>query len=176
MEDLLDEMPKYALTEMQLESYTGVFEMYATYEDEEGNTMEEGKCSWQDFGAMFRVVNQNPTNKELEIVINEFKKAETFDLDTFLRIMDSDFAKDPAKPEILIESFRQFDRDGSGFLKAAVMRYALGCIGDVLDLDAVDDFMDYAHSVADKDKTGEIEYELLVKNLFEKDPGITACL
>mmetsp|Transcript_27756 Transcript_27756/g.70067 ORF Transcript_27756/g.70067 Transcript_27756/m.70067 type:complete len:172 (-) Transcript_27756:438-953(-) len=165
--------PQYALTEQQLESYQGVFEMYADY-GEDG--MDEGACSWEDFPAMFRVVNQNPTNKELDIVINEFRKGEKFDLDTFYKIMDSDFAKDPAKPEILIEAFRQFDKSGEGILKAPVIRYALGCIGDMLELDMVDDFMDYAHSVADKEKTGEIDYELLVKNLFEKDPGITACL
>ncbi|CAD7924636.1 unnamed protein product [Amoebophrya sp. A25] len=170
------EEPQYALTEQQLESFKSVFQMYQQNPDNEG---DEPKCSWDDFPAMFRAVNQNPTNKELEITINEFRSKDDpgrFDVDCFLRIMDSDFAKDPSKPEILIEAFRQFDRDGVGVLKAPTMRYALGCIGDVLDVDAVDEFMDYAHSVADKEKLGEIDYELLVKNLFEKDPGITACL
>mmetsp|Transcript_26053 Transcript_26053/g.65660 ORF Transcript_26053/g.65660 Transcript_26053/m.65660 type:complete len:175 (+) Transcript_26053:5641-6165(+) len=165
--------PVYALTDQQLESFRAVFAMYQQPTETEEQT---ALCKWEDFPAIFRTVNQNPTQKELDIVIAEFKKAEGFDVDTFLKIMDSTFAKDPSKPEVLIEAFRQFDRNGSGILPAAIMRYALGCIGDALELDSVDEFMDYAHSVADKEKNGEIDYELLVKNLFEKDPGITACL
>ncbi|CAD7929133.1 unnamed protein product [Amoebophrya sp. A120] len=171
--DELDDGPTYALTDQQLESFRNVFTMYA---EPVASEEEEPKCKWEHFPAMFRAVNQNPTLKELDTVIAEFKKGETFDVDCFLRIMDSPFNADPSKPEVLIEAFRKFDRDGAGILKAAVMRYALGCIGDALEIESVDEFMDYAHSVADKEKTGEIDYELLVKNLFEKDPGITACL
>lgn len=163
--------PEYALTETQKEAFHGVFSMF----DKEGL----GECSWsEDFPAMFRSVNQNPTQSEIDQIIEDWDKEGTdkFTERTWMRLMDSPYAKDFTKPEEIIEAFRTFDKDGTGTIKIPLMRYIVQSIGDKLEPDAADEFVEYATGVADKEKTGEIDYELLVKALFEKDPGITASL
>ena len=48
--------------------------------------------------------------------------------------------------------------------------------GDPVAEEVADDFVDFCVSNADKEKSGEIDYELLVKTFFEKDQGINAAL
>merc|ERR1712194_781253 len=136
-------------------------------------------CSWrEDFAAMFRAVNQCPTDAEVEAIIAERDKDQTdqFTCDTWLRVMDSPAAKDFVRHEDLMECIRQFDKEGTGFIKVPMFRYLLQAVGEKLDPDMADDFVDFAIAQADKEKTGEIEYDLLCKALLERDPGISASL
>merc|ERR1712194_525958 len=99
-----------------------------------------------------------------------------FTVGTFLRVMDGPGSKDFVRHEDLLEALRQFDRDGTGFLSVAMLRYVSQAIGDKLDPDNADDFVDFAISQADKEKTGEIDYDQLVKALLERDPAAAASL
>merc|ERR1711904_305013 len=123
-----------------------------------------------DFGALFRAVGQNPTNHELEEIIAENDTAGTqhFDLDRFLRICEGSRFKDPMREETLLECFRTFDKDGKGVITVAQFRYMLIMLGDPLKEEDADEFVDFA----DKDKTGEINYENVVIDLLERDPKV----
>ena len=73
---------EYALTEQQLEAFRMTFSMY----ERDG---PDGWCSWEeDFAAMFRAVNQCPTNAEIAKIISEWDKDKTdrFNVDTFLKV------------------------------------------------------------------------------------------
>jgi len=91
-----------------------------------------------------------------------------FSLPQFLEICNSDKPrrlKDAIKEEQLIEAFKTFDKDGTGFISVAQLRYMLQCLGEKLpDADA-DEFVEFA----DKEKTGLVEYERLVIELMERD-------
>lgn len=69
-----------------------------------------------------------------------------------------------------------FDVDGTGLISLPRLRYMFQAIGDPTAEEIADEFVDFCVSNADKEKTGEIDYELLVKTFFEKDQGINAAL
>ena len=81
--------------------------------------------------------------------------------------------KEAAKPEIILEVFRQFDRDASQTVTIPQLRTILQLYGERLPQDQANDFIDYIISTCDKEKTGLINYETIVRSLFSKDPGVT---
>ena len=68
------------------------------------------------------------------------------------------------------------DKDSTGKISVAQFRYMLQVIGEPLAPEQADELVDFAVGAADKEKTGEIEYEALVKALLERDPGIAASI
>ena len=57
--------------------------------------------------------------------------------------------------EELREGFRYFDKDGSGFVDAAELRYTLTTLGDTLSDEQAEDFF----KQADINEDGKISYE-----------------
>lgn len=157
---------EYKLTEGQLTAFKDAFALF--------DKQQQGYIPYSDFGALFRSVGQNPTDAEVMEIVTESDTAGTqhFDLDKFLRICEGPRFKDPMKEELLLEAFRTFDKDGKGLLTVAQLRYMLQCLGERLPDDEADEFVEFA----DKEKTGEINYENLVKDLMERDPGQMAAL
>mmetsp|Transcript_64191 Transcript_64191/g.180683 ORF Transcript_64191/g.180683 Transcript_64191/m.180683 type:complete len:165 (-) Transcript_64191:135-629(-) len=131
-----------------------------------------GFIPWKpDFASLWRSIGQNPTEAELKEIIDA-NNTETghFSLDQFLRICESDnprWMKDPLRPEQLIEAFKVFDKDGRGVITTPQLRYMLQCLGDKLDDAEADDFINFA----DKEQTGEIDYQDLVEALMERNPN-----
>ncbi len=161
----------YNLTEGQLLSYRDVFSMF----DKE----EQGYCLYsRDFLGMWRAVNQNESEAEVANIIAEVDtlQDDKFDCEKWLRICEGPKFKDYRKPEELLEVFRQFDTEGSGVIKIPQLRYIAQSIGEKLDPEMADEFVDYCISQGDKEKTGEVDYDAVVKALFERDPGVNACL
>jgi len=157
---------EYKLTEGQLTAFKDAFALF----DKQG----QGYIPYSDFGALFRSVGQNPTEAEVQEIVQTEDTAGTqhFDLDKFLRICEGPRFKDPMKEELLLEAFRTFDKEGKGLMTIAQLRYMLQCLGERLPDDEADEFVEFA----DKEKTGEINYESLVKDLMERDPGQMAAL
>ncbi|KAF4673011.1 hypothetical protein FOL47_011113 [Perkinsus chesapeaki] len=133
-----------------------------------------GIINYAELPALLRSVGQNPTETDIEAIVEEWDPNSTkhFDLDTFLRICESDSFKDPMKEEILMEAFRAFDPDGRGVLKVEVLRRMLQVLGERLEGEAADNFIDFALSKCDPDKTGEINYEVLTQELLDRDPKV----
>merc|ERR1712224_735462 len=123
-----------------------------------------------EFHCLWRSIGQNPTDTELEELRAEIDPGGigSFDLEKFLRLCASENPrrfKDPVREEELIEAFRTFDTDGKGVISAPKLRYMLHCLGDALDEAELDAFME----IADKDKSGEVNYMDLVTDLMESD-------
>mmetsp|Transcript_9764 Transcript_9764/g.13863 ORF Transcript_9764/g.13863 Transcript_9764/m.13863 type:complete len:170 (+) Transcript_9764:67-576(+) len=152
------------LTETQLTTFKEAFNIW--------DKQQQGYIPFADFPCLWRSIGQNPTEAEWKEIVaeNDERGLGQFDLDKFLTICMSDNPrrlKDPRKEEELIEAFKTFDKDGTGQITVAQLRYVLQCLGDKLDDTEADDFIDFA----DKDKTGVIDYEMLVKDLTERDPS-----
>ncbi|CAK0852107.1 unnamed protein product, partial [Prorocentrum cordatum] len=135
--------------------------------DREGHNM----ISWQpDFKYLWRSIGQNPTKADIERIYEDNKTDNGyFTLDLFMKIYDSEeprYTKDPVRPEELIEAFKTFDKDGTGMISVPQLRYMMQCLGDPLEDEEADQFIDWA----DKEKAGIIKYEDLVDAMFDRDP------
>mmetsp|Transcript_91593 Transcript_91593/g.144782 ORF Transcript_91593/g.144782 Transcript_91593/m.144782 type:complete len:163 (-) Transcript_91593:79-567(-) len=149
------------LTDTQLSTFKEAFSIF--------DKQAQGFIPFIDFPALWRSIGQNPTDKELQEIKDENDHCGVFDLDRFLQICAQDNPrrlKDNIREEELIECFRTFDKDGTGIITVPQLRYMLQCLGDKLDDDDADQFIEFA----DKDKSGEVEYEKLVMDLMERDP------
>lgn len=154
------------LTESQKIAFTEAFQIL--------DKQQQGYIPFSEFGVLFRAIGQDPTDAEIQSIIQENDDAGTqhFGLDKFMKICESDRLKDPMNEEMLLEAFRTYDKDGKGTLSVSMLRYMMQCMGEPLGDDEADEFIDYA----DKEKLGEVNYEQLVKDLKDRDPGILACM
>mmetsp|Transcript_36164 Transcript_36164/g.96061 ORF Transcript_36164/g.96061 Transcript_36164/m.96061 type:complete len:164 (-) Transcript_36164:238-729(-) len=150
------------LTDTQLATFKEAFGLFDKH--------QQSFLNWNEFPSLWRAIGQNPTEAELkEIQAETDEGTGHFSLDVFLKICESDNPcrlKDAVKEEQLIEAFKTFDKDGTGFITVAQLRYMLLCLGEKLDDHEADEFIEFA----DKDKTGEVEYERLVIDLMDRDP------
>eukprot|EP00435_Cladocopium_sp_Y103_P073574 s8_g44.t1 len=116
-----------------------------------------------DKANLWRAIGQNPTEADLKRIIEENDTGTGhFQLDTFLKLCEN--REDALRKEQLIEAFKTFDKDGKGTLTIAQIRYVLMTMGDPLNDEEADRFIDFA----DKNKEGptaEIDYEELVERL-----------
>lgn len=131
---------------------------------------QQGYIPWKpDFANLWRAIGQNPTEADLKRIIEENDTGTGhFQLETFLKLCEN--REDALRKEQLIEAFKTFDKDGKGTLTIAQIRYVLMTMGDPLNDEEADRFIDFA----DKNKEGptaEIDYEELVERLDDIDPG-----
>lgn len=142
--------------------YTEAFNIFDKY--------QQGYIPWKpDFANLWRAIGQNPTEADLKRIIEENDTGTGhFQLETFLKLCEN--REDALRKEQLIEAFKTFDKDGKGTLTIAQIRYVLMTMGDPLNDEEADRFIDFA----DKNKEGptaEIDYEELVERLDDIDPG-----
>ncbi|CAK9072087.1 unnamed protein product, partial [Durusdinium trenchii] len=131
---------------------------------------QQGYIPWKpDFAKLWRAIGQNPTEAELRRIIEENDTGTGhFQLEACQ--FGSVFFKDALRKEQLIEAFKTFDKDGKGTLTIAQIRYVMMTMGDPLNDEEADRFIDFA----DKNKEGptaEIDYEELVERLDETWKG-----
>eukprot|EP00439_Symbiodinium_sp_Y106_P015761 s6266_g2.t1 len=129
---------------------------------------QQGYIPWKpDFASLWRSIGQNPTEGEIRRIIEENDTGTGhFQLETFLKLCES--REDALRKEQLIEAFKTFDKDGKGTITLAQLRYVLMQLGDPLDDEEADQFIEFA----DKNKEGpsaEIDYEDLVERLDTRD-------
>merc|ERR1719464_728791 len=79
--------------------------------------------------------------------------------------------KDTDTEEELIEAFKAFDRDGSGFISAAELRHVMTNLGEKLTDDEVDSMV----RECDVDGDGSINYEEFIKTMMMWDgPSVSS--
>ena len=113
------------LTEEQIAEYKEAFSLF----DKSG----DGTITTKDLGTVIRALGKNPTEAELQDIINEVDPNGdgTVDFPAFLTIMARKM-KDTDTEEDIIEAFRVFDKDGSGVISAAELRHVMTNLGEKL--------------------------------------------
>merc|ERR1712098_962865 len=93
----------------------------------------DGTITTKELGTVMRSLGQNPTEAELQDMINEVDADGngTIDFPEVLSLMARKM-KDTATEEELIEAFKVFDRDGNGFFSPAELRHVMTNLGETL--------------------------------------------
>ncbi|PKA57969.1 Calmodulin [Apostasia shenzhenica] len=131
----------------------------------ECGTKSAGCITTKELGTVMRSLGQNPTEAELQDMINEVDADGngTIDFPEFLNLMARKM-KDTDSEEELKEAFRVFDKDQNGFISAAELRHVMTNLGEKLTDEEVDEMI----READVDGDGQINYEEFVKVMMAK--------
>ncbi|RDX82616.1 Calmodulin-related protein [Mucuna pruriens] len=145
------------LTDDQISEFKEAFSLF----DKDG----DGCITTKELGTVMRSLGQNPTEAELQDMINEVDADGngTIDFPEFLNLMARKM-KDTDSEEELKEAFRVFDKDQNGFISAAELRHVMTNLGEKLTDDEVDEMI----READVDGDGQINYEEFVKVMMAK--------
>ncbi|KAH0734769.1 hypothetical protein KY285_010476 [Solanum tuberosum] len=124
-----------------------------------------GCITTKELGTVMRSLGQNPTEAELQDMINEVDADGngTIDFPEFLNLMARKM-KDTDSEEELKEAFRVFDKDQNGFISAAELPHVMTNLGEKLTDEEVDEMI----READVDGDGQINYDEFVKVMMAK--------
>ncbi|KAI5480303.1 calmodulin [Pseudohyphozyma bogoriensis] len=103
-----DAQDKLAIeSEAQLVEFRDAFALF----DRDG----DGTVTTKDIGAVMRSLGQNPTEEELDAMMDEVDRDKdgTFDFEEFVALMANTISDDTSEAE-LRAAFKVFDKDGSG--------------------------------------------------------------
>ena len=122
------------LTEEQIAEFKEAFSLF----DKDG----DGTITTKELGTVMRSLGQNPTEAELQDMINEVDADGngTIDFPEFLSLMARKM-KDTDTEEELVEAFKVFDRDGNGLISAAELRHVMTNLGEKLTDEEVDEMI-----------------------------------
>jgi len=145
------------LTEEQIAEFKEAFSLF----DKDG----DGTITTKELGTVMRSLGQNPTEAELQDMINEVDADGngTIDFPEFLTMMARKM-KDTDSEEEIKEAFKVFDKDGNGYISAAELRHVMTNLGEKLTDEEVDEMI----READVDGDGQINYEEFVKMMMSK--------
>ncbi|CEN61909.1 hypothetical protein BJX68DRAFT_227576 [Aspergillus pseudodeflectus] len=144
------------LTQDQIAQFKEVFAVF----DKDGT----GDITATELGEVMRSLGQNPTDTELQDIVDELDvdRTGTIDFDEFLILM-SRKVKDSDPEAELREAFAVFDQDKSGTISADELRRVLRSIGD----DVSDADVDEMLRMADVNGDGSIDYEEFVRLMMQ---------
>ncbi|MCJ1433603.1 hypothetical protein MMC27_002966 [Xylographa pallens] len=152
-----------SLTEEQVSDFKEAFSLF----DKNG----DGQITSKELGTVMRSLGQNPSESELQDMINEVDADNngTIDFPEFLTMMarkmkDTDSEDEIRVDENIKEAFKVFDRDNNGFISAAELRHVMTSIGEKLTDDEVDEMI----READQDGDGRIDYNEFVQLMMQK--------
>lgn len=93
----------------------------------------DGTITTLELGTVMRSLGQNPTEAELQDMINEVDADGngTIDFPEFLTMMARKM-RDTDSEEEIKEAFKVFDKDGNGYISAAELRHVMTSLGRVL--------------------------------------------
>ena len=145
------------LTKEQIEEIKDAFSLF----DKDG----DGNITTKELGTVMRSLGQNPTENELQEMINEVDadKSGTIEFSEFLNLMAKKM-KDTDTEEELIEAFKVFDKDGNGFISAAELKHVIINLGEKLSEEEIEDMV----KEADFDGDGQINYKEFVRMVMAK--------
>ncbi|XP_030855323.1 calmodulin-like [Strongylocentrotus purpuratus] len=145
------------LTEEQIAEFKEAFSLF----DKDG----DGTITTKELGTVMRSLGQNPTEAELQDMINEVDADGngTIDFPEFLTMMARKMKETDSEEEIR-EAFRVFDKDGNGYISAAELRHVMTNLGEKLTDEEVDEMI----READIDGDGQVNYEEFVTMMTSK--------
>ncbi|KAL0064558.1 hypothetical protein AAF712_008503 [Marasmius tenuissimus] len=120
----------------------------------------DGTITTRELGTVMRSLGQNPTEVELQDMINEVDADGngTIDFSEFLSMMSKKVHHADSEEEIR-QAFKVFDKDGSGSISANELRSVMESLGERLTEDEINSMM----READVDGDGTISYSEFVK-------------
>ncbi|KAB5524263.1 hypothetical protein DKX38_022012 [Salix brachista] len=124
-----------------------------------------GCITTKELGTVMRSLGQNPTEAELQDMINEVDADQngTIDFPEFLNLMARKM-KDTDSEEELKEAFKVFDKDQNGYISAAELRHVMTNLGEKLTDEEVEEMI----READVDGDGQVNYEEFVRMMLAK--------
>ncbi|KAK3092934.1 hypothetical protein FSP39_009081 [Pinctada imbricata] len=136
------------LNEEQIAEFKEAFSLF----DKDG----DGTITTKELGTVMRSLGQNPTEAELQDMINEVDVDGngTIDFSEFLSMMSRKMKETDTEDE-LREAFKVFDKDGNGFISAAELRHVMTNLGEKLTDEEVDEMI----READIDGDGQVNYD-----------------
>ncbi|RID58592.1 LOW QUALITY PROTEIN: hypothetical protein BRARA_F01882 [Brassica rapa] len=143
------------LTDDQISEFKEAFSLF----DKDG----DGCITTKELGTVMRSLGQNPTEAELQDLMNEADADGngTIDFPEFLNLMAHEGLiqwKSLKKPSGF------FDKDQNGFISAAELRHVMKNLGEKLTDEEVDEMI----READVDGDGQINYDEFVKVMMAK--------
>ncbi|XP_045186911.1 calmodulin-A-like isoform X2 [Mercenaria mercenaria] len=143
------------LTEEQIAEFMEAFSLF----DKDG----DGLITTKELGTVMRSLGQNPTEAELQDMINEVDADgnASVDFPEFLKMMAKKMRSKDSDEEVK-EAFRVFDRDGDGFISATELRHVMTNLGEKLTDEEVDEMI----READVDNDGKVDYDEFVKMMM----------
>ncbi|KAJ3737291.1 calmodulin [Lentinula guzmanii] len=114
------------LSEEQVNEFKEAFSLF----DKDG----DGTITTLELGTVMRSLGQNPTDAELQDMINEVDVDGngTIDFNEFLAMMEKKF-KDTDSEEEIRQAFQVFDKDGNGTISAKELKAVMESLGALLD-------------------------------------------
>merc|ERR1711977_18345 len=125
-----------------------------------------GSIPLSDMGTVLRSLGQNPTEAELQALMEEVDKDKsgTIEFDEFVDLMArTNKSKDQMEEEIR-NAFLTFDADNSGFITREELIETLTTMGDPVDEETITGMIDEA----DLDGDGKINYEEFTKIMLQE--------
>ncbi len=156
MDVLDDELQE--ISEDRIEEIKEAFKLF----DTDGS----GSITAQELQDFFIKIGHNPSKKQIDKMISEVHDGNTqnkdIDFNTFLRIVTRRM-RDVDTEEELIESFKIFDKEGTGLISVEDLKNILLEFGDN---NLLPDELEDVIAEADEDGHGFIQYENFVKNVM----------
>ncbi|XP_012368140.1 calmodulin-like [Octodon degus] len=145
------------LTEEWIAEFKEAFSLF----DKDG----DGAITTKELGSVMRSLVQNPTEAELQDMINEVgvDGNSTIGFPEFVTMMESK-KKDTHSEEEIREAFCVFDKDGNGYISAAELRHVRTILGEKL----TDAEVGGVIREADTDGDGQGNYEEFVQMMTAK--------
>nr|XP_002739903.1 PREDICTED: calmodulin-like [Saccoglossus kowalevskii] len=145
------------ITEEQIAEFKEAFSLFDKDND--------GTITTKELGTVMRSLGQNPTDSEVQDMVNEVDADGngTIDFSEFITMMARKMHETDAEEEIR-ESFRVFDKNGDGYICKAELRHVMTNLGEKLTDEEVDEMI----READIDGDGKVNYEEFVKMMTSK--------
>jgi len=130
-------------------------EAFALFDKDSDNVI-----TTRELGTVMRSLGQNPTETQLQDMINEVDANGngTVEFRDFIELMARKL-KDSDNEQEIREAFKVFDKDNNGTVSAVELKHVLKTLGDNVTADEVDELI----READSSGSGTINYEQFIK-------------
>merc|ERR1711943_20528 len=124
-----------------------------------------GSIPLSDMGTVLRSLGQNPTEAELQALMEEVDKDKsgTIEFDEFVDLMSRTNKSQEQMEEEIKNAFLTFDSDGSGYIDREELVNVLTTMGDPVDEETINGMI----AEADLDGDGKINYAEFTKIMLE---------